>query len=127
MPDIEHWPWLNHIQTRDWVTVSNIMLLSAKTSLTRVNERMSLQKCDVGGWCNSTDNQSNVFVRLTCNLSLPLLSAVVLRRLSCHVHPQTLTPPPPRISYALVQATVGIGTVIIVHVIYLRTKCSAAT
>ena len=36
-------------------------------------------------------------------------------------------PPPPCISYALVQATAGVGTVIIVYVIELRTKCSAAT
>ena len=38
-----------------------------------------------------------------------------------------LVPPPPCTSYALVQATVGVGTVIILYVIELRTKCSVAT
>ena len=43
--------------------------------------------------------------------------------------PPNLPPltPPLRISYALVQATVGVGTVIILYVIQLRTKCSVAT
>ena len=39
----------------------------------------------------------------------------------------SVPPPPPCISYALVQATVGVGTVIILYVIYLCTKCSVAT
>ena len=37
------------------------------------------------------------------------------------------TPPPLCISHALVQATVGVGAVIILYVIQLHTKCSVAT
>ena len=35
------------------------------------------------------------------------------------------TPPPPCNSYALVQATVGVGTVLIWYLILIRYKCSA--
>ena len=45
-----------------------------------------------------------------------------------HRQCQTQYPPPPLcISYALVQATVAVGTVIIVYIIQLCTKCSVAT
>ena len=37
------------------------------------------------------------------------------------------TPPPPCISYALVQATAGTGTALIWNLIYFSSKCSAAT
>ena len=36
-------------------------------------------------------------------------------------------PPPPHHSYAIVQATVGIGTVLIWNLIEFGTKCSAIT
>ena len=36
------------------------------------------------------------------------------------------TPPPPCNSYALVIATVGVGTVLIWYLILIRYKCSAA-
>ena len=45
----------------------------------------------------------------------------------CHQGIEGVPPPPPCISYALVQATVGVGTVIILYVIYLCTKRSVAT
>ena len=37
------------------------------------------------------------------------------------------TPPPPCLSYALVQATVGVGTVLIWYLILIRYQCSATT
>ena len=44
---------------------------------------------------------------------------------SAHVYGHV--PPPPCISYALVQALVGVGTVIILYIIEVCTKCSVAT
>ena len=43
----------------------------------------------------------------------------------CIIHTCISTPPPCN-SYALVQATVGVGTVLIWYLILIRYKCSAA-
>ena len=49
-----------------------------------------------------------------------------LRDLLAIIPPPPFVPPPPCNSYALVQATVGVGTVLIWYLILIRYKCSAA-
>ena len=70
----------------------------------------------------------NVEMHCAASKSAVQLDTAILRRTLIRLHFVVLLyPPPPCISYALVQATVGVGTVIILYVIYLCTKCSVAT